>query len=348
MESARYRVSLGSAAVVALRSHPARLSGVSWHAGGRWLEARLSGVTPAQAGRAARGLFGRLCGGVTPKPPEWASIEPSRKASRVSAGGGRPGLGEVLSGYWTARDRFVEAGLSTNRSNPAGGLAEALIAAALWPHHVIQDAYTASRAALLGRDASGRHGPALGSMPTTRDGKRNTLAVDLAVPWYTAVRSVPGLAGFAERRQSERLAWDTATGTGAPASAMPAPPEGARYSQMARVQVKSRFAPAAPEYENWNAVPFQMVRDGPIPGNDLYALVLFARIDEYQRDLHEANFVWTAVLITDECLRALDRGIRSGKLGWSEVLSWWEDGHGLPPGAHEIARLLREVPVPGW
>jgi hypothetical protein len=64
-------------------------------------------------------------------------------------------------------------------------------------------------------------------------------------------------------------------------------------------------------------------------GNDLYALVLFARIDEYQRDLHEANFVWTAVLVTDGCLRALDRGTRSGKLGWSEVFSWWEDGHGL-------------------
>ena len=261
---------------------------------------------------------------------------------------GRPGLGEVLSSYWTAHDRFVEAGLSTNRSNPAGGLAEALVAGALWPHRVAQDAYADSRAALLRKDSSGRYGPTLGSMPMTTNGRRNTLVVDLAVPWHTAVRSVPGLAGFADKRQRERLAWDTVTATGVATSVMPVPPEGANYWQMARVQVKSRFAPKAPEYEDWNAVPFQMVRNGPIPANDLFALVLFARVDEYQRDLREAKYVWTAVLVTDECVRGLDRGQRSGKLGWKEVLAWHKGGHGLPAGAHEITQSLREVPLQGW
>src|SRR6266568_2504161 len=52
---------------------------------------------------------------------------------QMGAGGEGPGLSEALSSYWTARDRFLEAGLRMNRSDPAGGLAEALIAAALWP-----------------------------------------------------------------------------------------------------------------------------------------------------------------------------------------------------------------------
>jgi hypothetical protein len=259
-----------------------------------------------------------------------------------------PGLSEALSGYWTARDRFLNAGLSMNRSDPAGGLAEALIAAVLWPLSSVQDGYLACRAVRLGQDASGRFGSALGSMPATWNGKRNALAVDLAVPWHTVVRAVPGLDGFAGRRQRERRAWDEATRTGPLMSAIPVPPDGAAYWQMARVQVKARFAPQAPQYENWDAVPFEVVRDNGTPANDLYALVLFAREDEYQRDLREANFVWTAVLVTDECLRRLDKGTRSGKLGWSEVLSWWEDGHDLPADAHEITPLLRAVLVPGW
>jgi hypothetical protein len=266
----------------------------------------------------------------------------------VGAGGEGPGLSEALSSYWTARDRFLEAGLSMNRSDPAGGLAEALIAAVLWPLHGVQDAYVACRDARLGWDASGGYGPTLGSMPATWNGRRNALAVDLAVPWHTGVAAVPGLAVFADRRQRERRVWDEATGTEPLMSAMPVPPEGAAYWQMARVQVKARFAPDAPRYENWDAVPFETVRDDGIPANDLYALVLFARVDEYQHDLREDNFVWTAVLITDECLRRLDRGKRSGKLGWGEVFSWWEDGHDLPAGAHEITPLLRGVPVPGW
>jgi hypothetical protein len=247
-----------------------------------------------------------------------------------------------------ARDRFKEAGLSMSRSDPAGGLAEALIAAVLWPGASIQDRYVACREARLKQDALGRFGPALGSMPMTWNGRRNALAVDLAVPWHTVVGVVPGLAGFADERRRERRAWDEATGTGAAAGAMPMPPEGAAYWQLARVQVKARFAPEAPHYENWNAVPFDVVRDDGIPANDLYALILFARGDEYQRDFRGNNFVWTALLVTDECLRGLDRGTRSGKLGWTEVLSWWEDEHGLPVGAHEITSLLREVPVPGW
>src|SRR6266568_5000375 len=133
---------------------------------------------------------------------------------QMGAGGEGPGLSEALSSYWTARDRFLEVGLSMNRSDPAGGLAEALIAAALWPLHDVQDAYVACRDARLGQDASGQYGPTLGSMPATWNGRRNALAVDLAVPWHTAVRAVPGLAGFADRRQRERLAWDETTGTG--------------------------------------------------------------------------------------------------------------------------------------
>lgn len=185
-------------------------------------------------------------------------------------------------------------------------------------------------------------------MSATWNGKRNALAVDLAVPWHTAVGAVPGLAGFADRRQHERRAWDEAMGAGRLLDAMPAPPDGAAYWQMARVQVKARFAPDAPCYENWDAVPFETVRDDGIPANDLYALVLFARIDEYQHELREDNFVWTAVLVTDECLRGLDRGKRSGKLGWGEVLSWWEDGHDFPSGAREITPFLRGIRVPGW
>jgi hypothetical protein len=154
-------------------------------------------------------------------------------------------------------------------------------------------------------------------------------------------------AEVADRRQRERRGWDEATGTG-PLSAMPVPPVGAAYWQMARVQVKARFAPEAPRYENWNAVPFDVVRYAGIPANDLYALVLFARRDEYLHDLCEANFVWTAVLVTDECLGGLDRGTRSGKLGWGEVLSWWESGDVLPAGVHEITPLLRAASVPGW
>lgn len=75
---------------------------------------------------------------------------------QMGAGGEGPGLSEALSSYWTARDRFLEAGLRMNRSDPAGGLAEALIAAVLWPLHDVQDAYVACRDARLGQDASGQ------------------------------------------------------------------------------------------------------------------------------------------------------------------------------------------------
>jgi hypothetical protein len=44
-----------------------------------------------------------------------------------------------------------------------------------------------------------------------------------------------------------------------------------------------------------------------IPLNDLYVLVLFARTDEEYRDLRDANFVWTAVALTNERLKGMAR-----------------------------------------
>jgi hypothetical protein len=123
-------------------------------------------------------------------------------------------------------------------------------------------------------------------------------------------------------------------------------PGGAAYWQMARVQVNPRFAPDAPRHEDWNAIPFKVIRDDGIPANDLYAVVLFARMDERLHELREANNVWTADLITDEWLRGLDWGTRSSDLEWSGVLSWRE--HRLASGAHEITPPPGNVPVPDW
>jgi hypothetical protein len=88
----------------------------------------------------------------------------------MGADGEGPGLSEVLSGYWTARERLLDAGLSMNRSDPAGGLAEALIAAVLWPLSSVQDGYLACRAVRLGQDASERFGPTLGFYASDLEG----------------------------------------------------------------------------------------------------------------------------------------------------------------------------------
>jgi hypothetical protein len=122
----------------------------------------------------------------------------------------------------------------------------------------------------------------------------------------------------------------------------------AAYAGLARVQVKARLAPDAPGHGNLNAVPFETVRDGGVPANDLHVLVMFACLDEDRRDLRDGNFVWTAVVLTGERLRALDPGTKSAKLGWIEVHSWWHEGRQLPDGAYDVTGALREISIPGW
>ncbi|MEU4302361.1 hypothetical protein ACIG0C_24825 [Kitasatospora aureofaciens] len=257
-----------------------------------------------------------------------------------------PVLGDVLLGFWSARDRFLEAGLATNRSDPIGGLAESLAAAAFWSSASVRATCERARGVRTGIDRSGEFGPALGSMPVAGNGRRNSLAVDLAVPWRSLVERVPTLADFARQRQGERWAWDVASG-GAYGIGSDGPPQN-QYAGLARLQVKARFAPDAPSHGPLDAVPFELVRDGPVPANDLYVLVMFARIDEEYRDLRAHNFVWTAVIVTNECLRALDHGVSSAKLDWKEIHSWWGEGRSLPAGVHDVTGLLRSVPIPGW
>ncbi|MFF3074203.1 hypothetical protein ACFVSN_40355 [Kitasatospora sp. NPDC057904] len=263
-----------------------------------------------------------------------------------ASSGDAPVLGDVLLGFWSARDRFLEAGLATNRSDPIGGLAESLAAAALWPSSSVRSAYERARGVRTGLDGSGEFGPALGSMPVTGNGRRNSLAVDLAVPWQSLVERVPALEAFGRQRQGERWAWDVASG-GAFGVGSEGPPQN-RYAGLARIQVKARFAPDAPSHGPLDAVPFELVRDGVVPANDLYVLVMFARIDEAYRPLRADNFVWTAVILTNECLRALDRGVSSAKLNWQEIHSWWGEGQSLPAGVHDVTGLLRSVPIPDW
>jgi hypothetical protein len=259
------------------------------------------------------------------------------------------GLSDALLGYWSARERFLVAGLSTGRSDPSGGLAEALAAAAFWPTSSVSDAYTRARGVRQGTDETGLYGPALGSMPTTWTGRPNALAVDLAMPWKGLIQRVPGLDGFAKRRQAERRQWDLAHGAALAAISNAATV--CRFADMARVQVKARYAPNAPYYEGWDAVPFEVVRDGPVPAVDLVLAVLFAREDEDLCDLRKSNFVWTAVLMTNECLRQLDVGKRSGKLDWATVFSWWRADEAqwlLPAGAYDVTGLIRAVQISGW
>ncbi|WP_280703439.1 hypothetical protein, partial [Kitasatospora sp. GP82] len=218
-------------------------------------------------------------------------------------------MSESLLNYWSVREQLVEAGLATNPSDPIGGLAEALTAAALWPGRSVQDAYMRARGVRTSFDASGTYGPALGSMPSSATRRRNPLVVDLAVSWKAITERVVSIRDFARQRRGERWAWDTATNT-APCSSADVPPED-RYSGLARVQVKARFAPDAPFHGDLDALPFSAVRDGAIPANDLFVLVMFARMDELERSLQHANFVWTAILLSNECVRSLDPGTGS-------------------------------------
>jgi hypothetical protein len=258
----------------------------------------------------------------------------------------RQALSDVLVTYWSARERFLDAGLSTNRSDPIGGLGESLAASAFWPTESVPSAFARARAVRLGTDDTGLFGPALGSMPMTWNGRRNSLAVDLAVPWECLIEKVPNLADFGRNRQADRLEWDV-TLKAAPEVDQAIPPID-RYAGLARIQVKARYAPDAPNHDAYDAVPFEVVRDGAVPAIDLILLIMFAQRDEEYRDLKTSNFVWTAVLMTNECLRQLDIGKKSAKLDWWTVHGWWGAGNSLPAGAHDVTGLLREVRVSGW
>jgi hypothetical protein len=205
-----------------------------------------------------------------------------------------PNLSDELLSYWSARGRFRDAGLAANLSDPIGGLAEALTATALWPDVDVRSAYDRARAVRSSQDDSGRLGPALGSMPVTPNGRPNSLAVDLAMPWPSVIEAVPVLAEFAKKRQVERGNWDGDRGAAAGATELG--DSVIAYGQLARVQVKARFAPNAPDLDDVNAVPFKVIRDGGVPANDLYVLVMFARVDENHCNLQDGNFVWTAVV----------------------------------------------------
>lgn len=248
-------------------------------------------------------------------------------------------LGDVLLGMWSARDRLQKAGLTADRNNPIGGLAQSLTAAALWPSRSVAGAYNRARAVRTGFDDSGEFGPAIGGW----DDPARSLGVDLAVPWSSVVQQVPELAAFARQRQGERWAWDASAGT-APCADAESPPTD-RYCGLARVRVKARFAPHAPDEGSLEAISLADVRGEATPLNDLYVLVLFARVDEENSDLRNANFVWSAVAFTAECLARIGREDDSDRLRWRQIHSQWDH---LPRGAYDITARLRAIRVPGW
>ncbi|WP_157876522.1 hypothetical protein [Streptomyces graminilatus] len=118
-----------------------------------------------------------------------------------------------------------------------------------------------------------------------------------------------------------------------------------RYGGLARVRVKARFAPRAPDEGSLEAITYTDVRAGTVPLNDLYVLVLFARVDEEYGDLREANFVWSAAIFTEECLTRMAREASSDVLRWRQIHAQWDC---LPRGAHDVSGLLRAVRVAGW
>ncbi|WP_030021732.1 hypothetical protein [Streptomyces monomycini] len=248
-------------------------------------------------------------------------------------------LGDVLLGMWSARDRLQKAGLATDRSNPVGGLAQSLTAAALWPNVSVPAAYSRARAVRTGFDETGEFGPAMGGP----NASSSSLTVDLAVPWTSVIQQVPGLAAFARQRRGERWTWDACAGT-APFIGAEGPPEG-RYGGLARVRVRARFAPHAPDEGVLEATRYEDARGATTPLNDLHVLVLFARVDEEYGDLRGSNFVWTAAIFTDECLYGLGHASSSDVLRWRQIHSWWDR---LPRGAHDVTALLRAVRIPGW
>lgn len=248
-------------------------------------------------------------------------------------------LGDVLLGMWSARDRLQKAGLTADRSNPVGGLAQSLTASALWPSLSVPAAYDRARAVRTAFDVSGAFGPAIGGWT----GPTSSLGVDLAVPWSSVIQQVPALSAFARQRRGERWAWDAAAGT--PPFVSADTPFDERYSGLARVRVKACFAPHAPDEGSLAATSYASVRDGAVPLNDLYVLVLFARVDEEYHDLRETNFVWSAVIFTDGCLIGMKREASSDTLRWRQIHSRWGR---LPRGAHDVTGLLRAVRIPGW
>ncbi len=248
-------------------------------------------------------------------------------------------LGDVLLGMWSARDRLLKAGLATDRSDPVGGLAQSLTAAALWPCKSVPSAYGRARAVRTGFDESGEFGPAVGAW----HGQTDSLGVDLAVPWASIVQRVPALSAFARQRRSERWAWDSSAGT-APLAGREGPLAD-RFCGLARLRVRARFAAHAPDEGSLEAIRFKDVRGEMLPLNDLYVLVLFSRVDEEYCDLRDANFVWTAVIFTDGGLNRMARETSSDVLRWRQIHSWWDC---LPRGAYDVTGLLRAVRIPGW
>jgi hypothetical protein len=248
-------------------------------------------------------------------------------------------LGDVLLGMWSARDRLLKAGLATDEGDPIGGLAQSLTAAALWPCESVSSAYGRARAVRTAFDESGEFGPAVGGW----NGPTRSLGVDLAVPWASIVQRVPALSAFACQRRGERWAWDASAGTAL--SIGTAGPPADRYCGLARLRVKARFAPHAPDEGSLEAIRCRDVGGETTPLNDLYVLVLFARMDEEHCDLRDANFVWTAVAFTNECLKGMARETGSDVLRWRQIHSRWAC---LPPGAHDVTGLLRAVSLPGW
>ncbi|MDT0616209.1 hypothetical protein [Streptomyces lancefieldiae] len=248
-------------------------------------------------------------------------------------------LGDVLLGMWSARDRLLKAGLATDRGDPIGGLAQSLTAAALWPRESVASAYGRARAVRTGFDESGEFGPAVGGW----NGTTSSLGIDLALPWASIAQRVPALSAFARQRRGERWAWNANAGT-APL-AVAEGPLADRYSGLARLRVRARFAPHAPDEGSLEAASFKDVRGETAPLNDLHIFVLFARVDEEYNDLRDANFVWTAVIFTDECLNSMAREIGSDVLRWRQIHARWDC---LPRGAHDATGLLRAVRIPGW
>ncbi|MFI1191619.1 hypothetical protein [Streptomyces californicus] len=248
-------------------------------------------------------------------------------------------LGDVLLGMWSARDRIQKAGLAAERGDPIGGLAQSLAAAALWPSVSVPAAYERARAVRTGFDESGAFGPAVRGW----EGRVSTLGIDLAIPWTSIVQRVPALSAFARQRRGERWAWDASAGT--PPFITGEGPMEDRYAGLARVRVRARFAPRAPDEGSVEAISYREVRSQTAPLNDLYVLVLFARSDEEYRDLREANFVWSAGVFTDECLNRMSCDATSGVLRWRQIHALWDH---LPRGAHDVSGLLRAVRVAGW
>ena len=144
---------------------------------------------------------------------------------------------------------------------------------------------------------------------------------DLAIPWEVLFQAIPDLRQHTPVHGAE----------GAPA----------------RIQVKARYAPDSPRHIAYDAVYFSYVRgEEPEWGNDLFSLVMFGQLDEFEQGLEERNFVLTAVLITSKLLASLDNGAKSGRLDWTTIHRWYDDG--LPAGALDLTDAYRRVALPGW